>query len=416
MRIGIRIQLFIMVGLLIAGVAGVTSLVALHSQREAIIKERELRGMSLLRSWAAMSHERLASGDELLDLQIYDFIDIVMKDEAGVVSLIMQDDKGKILFANDPSRNGTTPVDTIFQRLLHASKPGNYHVKINEEMILEFYAPILSKLEKGKRIGVARLSFSSAGIEEGIKESLLRLIFVSMAVVFVGFVLVFILVMKITGPVKKLTHGVQEFGKLFDPNIPATADYQIEFSARNELADVRDAFNEMTKTLKASLENGIRLKDEATHDAMTGLFNKRQFQDDYPTLIRVARERKSPLAMMMIDMDKFKQLNDTVGHKAGDIALQLLAKCITGKIREKDRAYRVGGDEFVICLVGAGLDVAVNQSLRIAEVYDSEKAPENMTGISFGIVEYNGKETPEEFFARADAEMYRVKREKKAER
>jgi len=224
-----------------------------------------------------------------------------------------------------------------------------------------------------------------------------------------------LLVLKITGPIRLLMEGVQEFGRRFNPTLPETANFQIHFKAHNELGDVRDAFNEMTHTLKATLEDRMRLKEEATHDAMTGLFNKRQYQEDYPELLRMAKEHQAALTIMMLDMDRFKMLNDTVGHKAGDKALQDLATCIHARIRDRDRAYRIGGDEFVIILVGAGYEVARKQSERIAEAYAECKAPENMTSISFGIVEYSG-ETPEELFQKADAEMYRVKKEKKAAR
>lgn len=413
MRIGIRLQFFALTGLLMAGVVGVTALVSMQSQRDAILKERELRGMSILRSWAAMSKERLMTGDVTMELSMYDFVDVVMKEEPGIAEVILQDASGKILIANDPSRNNTTPNDTIFPRLLFAKQSGSFQIRKGNVTIVEFYYPIQSP---SKSLGVARLAISSAGIEQGIRDSLRILFIATAAVVLLGFLLMFGLVVKITGPIKRLTQGVQEFGKRFDPRKPETADYLIEFSAQNELGDVRDAFNEMTKTLKLSLEDGIRLKDEATHDAMTGLYNKRQFQEDFPLLVKTAQERKTPLTMMMLDMDKFKLLNDTVGHKAGDLALQLLAKCIHGKIRERDRAYRVGGDEFVILIVGAGLQVSLQQSERIAEAYDAGKAPENMTGISFGIVELEGHETPEAFFSRADEEMYRVKKAKKVQR
>ncbi len=413
MRVGIRLQFFALTGLLMAGVVGVTALVSMHSQREAILKEREWRGMSILRSWAALSKERLLSGDATMELAMYDFVDALMKEEPGIVEVMLQDESGKILIANDPSRNNTNPQDTIFPRLLFANRSDSYQFRKDNITIVEFYYPIKSP---SKNLGVARLSISSEGIEQGILESLRILLIATAAVVLFGFVLVFALVFKITDPIKRLTHGVQEFGKRFDPHRPETADYLIKFSAQNELGDVRDAFNEMTKTLKLSMEDGIRLKDEATHDAMTGLYNKRQFQEDFPVLVKAAQERKTPLTMMMLDMDKFKMLNDTVGHKAGDLALQLLAKCIHGKIRERDRAYRVGGDEFVILIVGAGLQVSRQQSERIAEAYDAGKAPENMTGISFGIVALEGSEAPEAFFSRADEEMYRVKKAKKVQR
>jgi len=216
---------------------------------------------------------------------------------------------------------------------------------------------------------------------------------------------------------------VREFGGKFDPTNPETAKYQIQFKAPNELGQVRDAFNEMTASLyngmierKKLKEETSHLREQATTDGLTGLFNKRQFQEEYPVLLQLATQRRAPLSLLMLDMDRFKQLNDTEGHKAGDLALQHLAKAIRSKTRTSDRAYRIGGDEFILVSVGANVAAATQLSLRVAQEYDAIKDPKNMTGISFGIVEYDFEKTPEEFLQAADQEMYRVKREKKAAR
>jgi len=411
-RIGLRVQFVVLVTILLAMSVGVNTLVAVNSQRDSLMQERKLRGMAVLRSWAAVCRERLISGDPTMELSMYDLVDDIRKNEEGVVEIFLQDETGKILIAEDPKRTGSPSPDTLFARLLYAPQSGVFVTSKHGEPVLQFYAPIVSG---NHHFGVARIVFSSEGIEKGIWEVIVALLTATGVVMVVGMLLTILLVLKITGPVRLLKQGVQEFGKRFNPAIPETANFQVQFKASNELGDVRDAFNEMTHTLHATLEDRIRLKDEATHDAMTGLFNKRQYQEDYPELLRLSREKKASLTMMMLDMDRFKVLNDTVGHKAGDKALQDLAKCIRGRIRDRDRAYRIGGDEFIIILVGVGLEVARQQSERIAELYDQTKAPENMTGISFGIVEYAG-EQPDEFFQKADAEMYRIKKEKKAAR
>jgi len=418
--IGIRLQFLLLVVLLMWMIVGINVYLSAESQRDSTLQERKLRGLAVLRSWAALSKERLVTGDQSVELSMYDFMDDLMKNEKGVVEVYLQDETGKVILANDPKRNGTTSIDSVFGRLLYAEKSGYFAKLLNGKECFEFYAPI--NLEK-KHFGVARIVFSSDGIEEGIHEAIMDQLLATGLVVGIGLLFTVFLVLKITGPVKLLTSGVKEFGKRFDPSHPETADYQIHFKARNELGDVRDAFNEMTQTLKRSLEDRVRLREEkqllkqqATTDGLTGLYNKRQFQEDYPTLLLHARETSEVLTIMMLDMDKFKVLNDTVGHKAGDKALQDLATSIHARTRDTDRSYRVGGDEFVIVLAGSSQMIAKQQSERIAAEYDRIKAPENMTGISFGIVEYNGTDTPEEYFQKADEEMYRIKKEKKAAR
>jgi diguanylate cyclase (GGDEF)-like protein len=179
----------------------------------------------------------------------------------------------------------------------------------------------------------------------------------------------------------------------------------------------------MTTALRVSMAERKALKEEsgylrmqATTDALTELYNKRQFEEDYPNLVELAAARERPLCLLMLDMDRFKELNDTKGHAAGDQALKDLAQAIRDRTRSSERAYRLGGDEFIIISVGTGIDDARAIAGRIAEEYDRRKASGNLTTISFGIVSYDGLKTHEELLHAADQEMYRVKREKKSER
>ena len=171
----------------------------------------------------------------------------------------------------------------------------------------------------------------------------------------------------------------------------------------------------MAERKRLKEETGM-LRVQATTDGMTGLFNKRQFQEEYPIVVNLALKKAAPLCLMMLDMDHFKQLNDTLGHSAGDKALQDLADSIRAKVRSTDRAYRIGGDEFVMLCAGTNIEGARSLADRVSEEYANRKAEGNPTTISFGIVAFDGASTPEDFLKAADEEMYRVKREKKAAR
>lgn len=416
---GIRGQFLVLLSILIGSVAGITALVSSDAQRKGLLEERRLRGYTVLRSWTALSRERLLS-DESMNLSMWDYVDDLMRSEPAVVEVFLLDPTGRIIFHNNPKMNGTMGSDSNFVRLFNERIPGTFQVEMNGEPYLHFYAPVVVG---GKRLGLARVVFSSEGIEEGIRESTSALMLATTLVAAIGLVLMAFLVVGITKPIRLLTEGVREFGSRFDPTVPESADFKIRFNASNELADVRDAFNEMTSTLHTGMLERKRLKEETRHlreqattDALTGLFNKRQFQEEYPVLLQLATQRRTPMCLMMIDMDRFKQLNDTEGHKAGDLALQDVARALRTKTRQSDRAYRIGGDEFVLVSIGANLEAATRISIDVSEEYARIKAPNNMTSISFGIVEYDFVTAPEEFLKRADEEMYRVKREKKAQR
>jgi len=92
-----------------------------------------------------------------------------------------------------------------------------------------------------------------------------------------------------------------------------------------------------------------RLATAATHDSLTGLANRSCFSMELEREIHTAREAATPLSMCMCDIDKFKRINDTYGHGAGDEVIQALANCLTEGVRRGDLAARWGGDEFASC-------------------------------------------------------------------
>lgn len=416
-RIGIRGQfLFLLMASLLA-VTTSTAYLAAQSQRDQLLRERERRGTAVLRSWASLSRERLLS-DETVNLPMWDFIDELRRGDSSVLDVYLLDSAGNVLVHDDPDLVGTTgaPPDSMIRWLW--GPIDHDPVRIAGGTILRFSRAIDVG---GRRLGLARIEFSSAGIEEGIRESMRRIVLTAASIALVVGLLASLMLVPLTRSIHLLVEGVRRFGESFDPEDPASVDQHIEFRAFNEMGDLRDSFNEMTATLKATMlerkslkeETGI-LRHQATTDALTGLFNKRQFEEDFPSLVELSAARKRSLCLLMLDMDRFKLLNDTLGHAEGDRALKDLAQSIRERTRTSERAYRVGGDEFIVISVGTTMDEAVAISERIADHYEKCKASGNPTSISFGIVAYDGHSRPEEFLHSADEEMYRVKRAKKA--
>lgn len=149
-------------------------------------------------------------------------------------------------------------------------------------------------------------------------------------------------------------------------------------------------------------------------DYLTNLFSKRYFDRHLRISIIDARHRNQPLAMMMIDVDSFKSINDQFGHLVGDKILSQTAKILRASIRNSDICARYGGDEFSVILPDATPVQAKAVGERILEnilLYQnsSEKIDAVPLTLSIGIAEWKDELTPDELINRADSAMYQSK-------
>lgn len=172
------------------------------------------------------------------------------------------------------------------------------------------------------------------------------------------------------------------------------------------------------ETIKLSLAN-LRLREtlheQATHDALTGLFNRRYLEDTFPRELHRIRRRHASLCVAMLDIDHFKNLNDTYGHEAGDMVLHTLGQLLAAFIRRSDLACRVGGEEFVIILPDITLDLAQQrllamcQQVRTTALRYKDQAIPPIT-LSVGVVAWpTHGDSMEELLGAADEALYQAK-------
>jgi diguanylate cyclase (GGDEF)-like protein len=160
-----------------------------------------------------------------------------------------------------------------------------------------------------------------------------------------------------------------------------------------------------------SADQVIQLRHEAMHDSLTGLPNRRALLARLPKEVEASRRPEGSFALVLCDMDNLKQLNDTLGHEAGDLALKLLAGALRSGLRRGDDAYRLGGDEFAVVLPGAGRLDAERATRRLREAtLACAQEPVKAIEASFGIAVYEPGESPDRLMARADEALYRDKR------
>ena len=154
-----------------------------------------------------------------------------------------------------------------------------------------------------------------------------------------------------------------------------------------ELSQLAQAFDDMASALQ---QREQRLQEQAISDSLTGLYNRRYLGEFLPRVLVRARRSAAPVAVILIDLDHFKRINDSLGHEAGDIVLAAIGDLLKGKVRGGDIACRYGGEEFALVLPATGGDAAERRAedIRLAiaglRLSHAEKRLGKITA-SFGI-------------------------------
>jgi diguanylate cyclase (GGDEF)-like protein len=155
-----------------------------------------------------------------------------------------------------------------------------------------------------------------------------------------------------------------------------------------------------------------QIQQQALTDALTGCYNRRSFEMQLDKEIMMAKRTREPLSLLMLDLDRFKHLNDTAGHDAGDDALRRLADCFRQELRGVDSAARFGGDEFALILPQADGEGALIVAERVRARVETILIPEfgNLTA-SIGIASFpHHANSRAELFRAADDALYAAKR------
>jgi diguanylate cyclase (GGDEF)-like protein len=147
-----------------------------------------------------------------------------------------------------------------------------------------------------------------------------------------------------------------------------------------------------------------RLSWQARTDGLTGVLNRRAWDESYPLALARARRAGQRLSVVMLDLDRFKAFNDAYGHAAGDKLLRMTAQCLQRGTRMTDIVARYGGEEFALVLEGCTAEDAQTLLERI-----KTQLPEGRT-FSAGIAETDGDEQPGTILERADRALYAAKR------
>ena len=171
----------------------------------------------------------------------------------------------------------------------------------------------------------------------------------------------------------------------------------------------------LARSRRETLAQAEQNRHQALHDALTGLPNRVLLADRFEQALRAEAVTGSPTALLLLDLDRFKEVNDTLGHHVGDGLLQQVGPRLAGALRATDTVARLGGDEFAVLLpavgdLAAALDVALTLQSALAGSFTVEQVELDVE-VSIGVV-LSGQHgcSPAELVQRADIAMYAAKR------
>jgi diguanylate cyclase (GGDEF)-like protein len=171
---------------------------------------------------------------------------------------------------------------------------------------------------------------------------------------------------------------------------------------------------ELVARVSAHIQRYTAQRDQAIRDPLTGVFNPRYFRQAFNRAIRAAQQDKQPLCVAMIDVDRFKEVNDEYGHQAGDKVLTAVASRIGGTLRKSDLLARYGGDEFAAIFTKTAAYGVLSTLERLIVTVRQMKVPigDNKmasVSLSIGLAGWTPGESAEDLHKRADAALYEAK-------
>lgn len=182
---------------------------------------------------------------------------------------------------------------------------------------------------------------------------------------------------------------------------------------RNLLRIVAARLRNDNNILIESQNNQIKLEHQASVDALTGVHNRRWMNEAFPRAINRCVRNSTPIAVLLVDIDHFKRVNDTHGHLAGDTALRTIAANLAKNLRPHDMMARYGGEEFAILLPDTDLHVAKMVAERLRSSAEQGEVQHDALNfritISIGIAPSQQEEALETLIAEADQALYRAK-------
>jgi len=201
-----------------------------------------------------------------------------------------------------------------------------------------------------------------------------------------------------------------DLGQVVETIVAATK--QMETRSR----ELEEKLTESKGEVEELRGNLAKARNEALTDQLTGIANRKAFDEVLLASIASTSQDGSEMCLAMADIDFFKKFNDSFGHQAGDQVLRLVGRCLSNNVKGQDTPARYGGEEFAMILPNTTMVDALKLSNQIRETVKSRELVKKSTGqnlgrvtMSLGVAQFEMGDTPESMIARADAALYQAK-------
>jgi diguanylate cyclase (GGDEF)-like protein len=175
--------------------------------------------------------------------------------------------------------------------------------------------------------------------------------------------------------------------------------------------------SQLQKEMQKLVESDSQVKEMGIRDRLTGLYNRHYFNDVIRRELARSRRHGGAISVLLVDVDRFKEINDVRGHSVGDEVLQFVANYLTACVRESDLVFRWGGDEFLVLLTQADEANAAQKAEELGRSLPHIPGAEQLQPtLSVGWATHRSKEEFPKTLAEADARMYEMKLTRKKER
>lgn len=310
---------------------------------------------------------------------------------------------GQVMFAQITTQQGNIIESDTATQLISSQFQEDFFFGQHNDNVYYISIPLYDTA--GDVHANLRLGFDERPTQELIRTAYWRGLILASTYVFLTIGLIIILALQLTRPLRRLSSVAQQI---------SAGDITEQLQVDTTITEINSLADDLESMRRELINQSEIMEHQALHDALTGLPNRNLLDDRIDQALITARRSGKMLALCMLDLNNFKEVNDTLGHHTGDQVLQQVALRIRGALRESDTVARLGGDEF--CILMLAIDDHEHTAVAVRKLLAVLEEPLKINGqildisASIGIATYpeHGRDN-EGLMRHADMAMYHAK-------